>query len=119
MASSHIGPVRRNPDHGNGEHQYAYITGADTYNLVAAGGGCVHTVVVGVVGTFLKLYDTPAGGTTDATTQIATISLAALGAYPNIDAEFSKGLVAIVTGAAELTITFRGAPTVSDRTFGT
>jgi len=79
--ASHIGPQDLSPNQALGEFQYAYLSGAATYALVT-GSGTVHTVVVGVNGTLLKLYDTPAGGTTDATTQIATIDLSAVATTP-------------------------------------
>lgn len=118
MASLVIGPTNRNPDYFNGEYQYADIIDAQTAVLVSAGGGVVHTVEIGVVGTLAVFYDTPSGGTTDATTQIAKVSLAALSSQPIIlDVAFSKGLTVVVTGAStELTVSFRGAQTVSSRT---
>lgn len=119
MASLLIGPKGRNPDYARNEHQYANITGAQTAVLVAHGGGMVHTVQIGVVGTLAIFYDTPEGGTTDATTEIMRLSLATLGDYDNLDFAFSQGLTVIVTGGAELTVMFRGAQTVSPRTFGT
>lgn len=117
--ASHIGPADLTPDQALGEFQYAYLSGAATYALVT-GAGVVHTVLVGVVGTLLKLYDVAAGGTTDATTQIATIDLSSATANGGflLDVAFSKGLTAIVTGSAELMISFRGTTTSSARTFG-
>lgn len=116
-----IGPVGRNPDRARGEHQYAFMKGADTYVLVSKGGGQLHTLIVGVAGSLAKFYDTPSDGTTDETTQIATVSLAAVTATPLIlDVAFSKGLTCVVTGAsAELTVSFDGAQTTSPRQFGT
>lgn len=117
--ASHIGPADLAPAAGLGVFQYAYLSGAATYALVT-GAGVVHSIVCGVNGTLLKLYDVAAGGTTDATTQIATIDLSAVATMPCfvLDVAFSKGLTAIVTGAAELTISFRGTATSSARTFG-
>lgn len=119
MAGSiNIGPVGRNPDRARGEHQYAYMKGADTYVIVDAGGGQVEALLVGVAGTLLKLYDTPEGGTADATTQIATYDLSTVGGPFPLRVAFSKGLTAVVTGAsAELTLSFDGAQTVSPLTF--
>jgi hypothetical protein len=118
--ASHIGPADLTPNQALGEFQYAYLSGAATYALVT-GSGTVHTVVVGVAGTLLKLYDVAAGGTTDSTTQIATIDLAGPatgGGMYVLDVAFSKGLTAIVTGSsAELMLSFRGTTTTSARTF--
>ena len=110
MASLLIGPMGRTPDYANNEHYYAHIIDAQTAVLVAAGGGMVHTVSVGVIGTLAVFYDVAAGGATDATTRIATVSLAALTSQPTIlDVAFSAGLTVVVTGAGELTVSFRGA----------
>lgn len=119
MASLLIGPTGRNPDYARNEHQYAKITGAQTAVLVAHGGGMVHTVEVGVAGTLAVFHDVESGGSLSAATEIATISLASVGNYPDLDFAFSKGLTVVVTGAGELTVMFRGAQTVSTRTFGT
>lgn len=119
MASLLIGPKGRNPDRARQEHQYARINGAQTAVLVAHGGGQVVGLTVGVVGTLAKFYDVATGGTTDDTTQIATYSLAALGDIDAPEFAFSQGLTVIVTGAADLTVYFDGAQTVSPRQFGT
>lgn len=115
-----IGPTGRYPDYARGENNYARMLGADTYVLVAKGGGLIHTVVCGVAGTLVKFYDTPSGGTTDDTTEIATLDIGAAGLETAIlDIDFSQGLTAVVTGAsADVIVTFRGAQTVSPRTFG-
>lgn len=120
MASLNIGPVNFLPNQALHEYQYAYVNLAQTAVIVAAGAGVVHSVVIGVAGTLLKLYDTPSGGTADGTTQIATIDASAPTTNDPalLDVAFSKGLTAILTGAGELTISFRGAATVSARTFG-
>lgn len=119
MASLHIGPTDRTLYPANNEYQYAEIELAQTAVLVAAGGGRLHSVEIGVVGTLAQFYDTPAGGTADATTRIATVPLDALTNQPFIlDVAFGKGLTVIVTGTAVLTVAFTGAPTVSPRTFG-
>lgn len=120
MASLNIGPTGRNPDRARGEHQYAHIIGDQTAVLVGGGGGQLHSILTGVVGTLAKFYDTASGGTTDATTQLCTVSLGALTSGPYIlDVAFSKGLTCIVTGGAstEVTISFDGAQTVSPLTF--
>lgn len=120
MATLVIGPTNRNPDYALGEHQYAHIVGAQTAVLVSGGGGHVHTLTVGVVGTLAKFYDTPSGGTTDDTTLIHTAAINVATLETNtLDFTFSKGLTVIVTGAAgtEITITFAAAQTVSSRTF--
>lgn len=121
MASLLIGPKGRNPDRANGEFQYADIIDAQTAVLVSKGGGVIHTVEIGVVGTLAIFYDVKEGGTTDATTQIAKVSLAALTSQPIIlDVAFSQGLTVVVTGSStELTVSFLGAQTVSPRQFGT
>lgn len=121
MASLTIGPTGFLPNQALNEYQYAYIFQAQTAVVVAAGAGVLHSVIVGVNGTLLKLYDTPSGGTADATTQIATIDLSAAATLPAflLDIAFSKGLTAVVTGAnAELTLSFRGTATTNPRTFG-
>ncbi len=117
MASLTIGPTGRTPTQALNEFQYAYIYLAQTAVIVPAGHGTLHAIVVGVAGTDLKLYDTPSGGTADATTQIATVSLAAV-SYLLLDIAFTKGLTAVVAGAAEVTLSFRGTATVNPRTFG-
>ena len=120
MASLNLGPVNHMPNQALGEYQYAYINLAQTAVIVAAGGGTLHSVIVGVAGTLLKLYDTVSGGTTDATTQIATIDLSSASANGGwvLDVVFSKGLTAIVTGTAEVTLSFRGTATLNARQFG-
>lgn len=113
-----IGPTGRNPERALGEFQYAKLDGAATYVIVDKGGGTLHTVSIGVTGTLAIFYDTPSGGTTDDTTEIATVSLAALSSQPIIlDVDFSQGLTCVVTGAAELTVSFNGAETTNPRTF--
>lgn len=120
MASLHIGPTDRNPHVARNEYQYAFIKLAQTAVLVAAGGGTLHTITIGVVGTLAKFFDTPSGGTADDTTEIATVDISAVQNEPIIiDIAFAKGLTCVVTGAAaEITVSFLGAPTVSPRTFG-
>jgi len=119
MASLHIGPVDLMPNQALGEYQYAYINLAQTAVIVTAGAGVLHAVLVGVAGTLLKLYDVASGGTTDATTQIATIDASApTTAGPFLlDVAFGKGLTAILTGAGEVTLAFRGTATLSPRTY--
>jgi hypothetical protein len=118
MASLTLGPVGLTPQQHLHEYQYAYIFQAQTAVIVAAGCGVLHAIVVGVAGTLLKLYDTPSGGTADATTQIATVDLAAV-SYLVLDIAFSRGLTAVVTGgSAEITLSFRGTSTLNPRTFG-
>jgi len=107
MATLLIGPKGRNPDRARGEHQYAKINEAQTAVLVGAGGGQVVGVVVGVAGTLAKFYDVAAGGVTDDTTEIMTLSLATVGDYDAPAFAFSAGLTVVVTGsAAELTVFF-------------
>lgn len=121
MASLTIGPTGRIPQQALNEFQYGYIFQAQTAVLVAAGQGTLHTVVVGVNGTLAKFYDTPSGGTTDATTQIATLDLSAAATLPTfiLDVAFSKGLTVVVTGSnAELTVSFRGTATTNPKTAG-
>lgn len=113
-----IGPLGRNPDRFQGEFQYAKLDGAATYVLVDAGGGTLHTVNVGVVGTLAVFYDVAQGGTLDDTTEMARVSLASLDTNPIIlDVDFSQGLTCVVTGGAELTVAFNGAETLNPRTF--
>jgi len=122
MASLLFGPKGRTPDYAIGENRYAHAIGAQTAVLVANGGGYVHTVTVGVVGTLAKFYDVKSGGTTDATTLIHTANLSAATLETNtLDFAFSQGLTVIITGDAstEVTITFRAEQSVSPRTFGT
>jgi hypothetical protein len=119
MASLTIGPVDRNPDIARGEHSYAHLIGAQTA-VLSSGSGFVHTVVVGAIGTLAAFYDTPPGGTTDASTLVCMVSLAALTVGPLIlDVAFGKGITVVVTGGAgaDLTISFDGPQTVSSRTF--
>jgi hypothetical protein len=120
-ASLLIGPKDYLPHVAHDEYQYANIIEAQTAVLVAAGSGVVHSVTIGVVAAgLLKLYDVASGGTTDATTEIATLSVAALTSGPFIlDVAFSKGLTGVLTGAtAQVTVYFWGAPLQSSRTFG-
>lgn len=119
MATLVFGPQDRWPDVARGEWQWARINGAQTAVLVQHGGGMVHTVVNGAAGTLIKLYDTPEGGTTDDTMEIATLGLEATRETATLDVSFSKGLTAIVTGAGDCTVSFIGRQTVSSRTFGT
>ena len=108
MASELYGPTDRLPNYDNGEWQWCKSVGAQTITPVPAGGGVLHSVLCGVAGTLVKFYDVAAGGTTDATTEIATVSLTELDEHL-IDAIFSRGLTAIITGAAaEITISFSG-----------
>ena len=120
-ASLLIGPKDRLPHIAHGEYQYANIKEAQTAVLVAAGSGVVHSITVGVVAAaLLTLHDVAAGGAVDVTTEIATISVAALTSQPFIlDVAFSKGLAAVMgTGTAQATVYFWGAPVQSSRTFG-
>lgn len=106
--TANYGPVGRNPDYGQGEHNFVKMKGDGTEVIAARGSGSVHAVVIGVAGTLLKLFDTVSGGTVDDTTEIATINLSAPATEGGVivDATFNQGLTAIVTGAAsELTIT--------------
>ncbi len=121
MASLLIGPTGRYPDYARGENQYARINGAQTAVLVSAGGGMVHTVTVGVAGTLAKFYDVKAGGTLDDTTEFATVDLSVVapGATVILDEDFSQGCTVVVTGGADITVSFRGSQTVNPRTFGT
>lgn len=117
-----IGPTGRNPDYARGEAQYARMVGADSYVIVSAGGGMIHTVNVGVAGVLAKFYDVKSGGTTDNTTEILTVDISAPTTAPFTlpDVAFSQGLTVIVTGgSADIMVSFRGALTVSPRTFGT
>jgi len=116
-----VGPKGRNPEATLGEYQYAHIIDAGTTAIVDKGGGQLHTVNIGVVGTLAMFYDVAAGGTTDATTEIACVSIASLANQTiAIDIAFSKGLTVITSGAAtlDITVSFRGAETTSPRTFG-
>lgn len=107
-APTNVGPDTRTPDYAQGEFDYAFLKGAATYD-VARGNGSLHAVVVGVVGTLAKFYDVIPGGTPADTNQIATVSLAALGTHTDLNIAFGKGLVCVVTGAAELTAVGRFA----------
>jgi len=113
------GPTNRNPSYSLGEYQYAQLKGDGTEVMVAAGGGVLARVNVGVVGTLAKFYDTPAGGTTDDTTLIATVNTSVLGIQFDGPVTFSKGLTVITTGAGTyITVAFSGRPTVSSLSFG-
>ena len=117
MASLTIGPVDRTPDHATNEFQYAFIKLAQTAVLVSAGNGKLHTVQVGVAGTTAKFFDIVEGDTPADANQIATVDLAQLETHV-FDIGFSKGLTVVVTGAAELTVSFRGTQMVAALTFG-
>lgn len=119
MATLVFGPQDRFPDVARQEWQWARINGAQTAVLVPRGGGMVHTVVNGVAGTLIKLYDTFEGGVTDDTTEIATLGLEATRETATLDVAFSRGLTAIVTGAGDCTVSFIGRQTVSRLHFGT
>lgn len=124
MASLLIGPTGRNPHYALGEHQYAHIIGAQTAVLVAHGNGFVHNITCGVKGTLVKFYDTPTGGTTDATTLVATFDISTTTPTletGTLDEAFSKGITVIVTGdtTTEVNISFDGAQTTNPRQFGT
>lgn len=108
-APTNTGPDNRTPDYAQGEFDYAFLKGAATYD-VDRGAGSLHACIVGVVGTLVKFYDIAPGGTPSDANQIATVSLAALSTGPILfDAGFALGLTAVVTGAAELTVTGRFA----------
>jgi hypothetical protein len=120
MASLLIGPTERNADRGLQENQYARINLAQTAVLVSAGSGSIHAVTVGVAGTLAKFYDTPEGGTTDDTTQMLTVDLSVPDVKHGIDIGFSRGCTVIVTGGADITVSFIAAQTTAaTRTFGT
>lgn len=112
------GPTHRNPDVTLGEWQNLHLIGDGTEAMVAAGGGVLGPVDVGVAGTLAKFYDTPSGGTTDTTTQIATVDTAAAGRRFTGPIVFRRGLTVITTGAnGDLSISFLGRPSVSPTTF--
>lgn len=111
------GPTDRHPDFARNEYQYGRLESEGTEVIVPNGGGRVHTVAVGVAGTLLILHDVESGGATSDATEIATVSLAAAGNV-TLDVAFSKGLTAIVTGAAsDITISFGTRHMLSPRTF--
>lgn len=114
-----IGPTGHNPSVARDEYQYAAIKDAQTAVLVAAGAGLLRSVMVGAAGTRAKFYDVASGGTADATTEIANVPTATAGQVTKLDIAFSKGLTCVTTGTGtEITVTFRGAATLSPRTFG-
>lgn len=120
MASLVFGPQDRFPDVARGEWQWARISLAQTAVLVPHGGGMVHTVVCGVAGTLAKFYDVAEGGTLDDTTEIVTVDISTATRETNtLDLAFSRGLTVVVTGAADMTVTFLGRQTVSRLHFGT
>jgi hypothetical protein len=122
MTTLLLGPLGRYPDYARGENQYARINGAQTAVLVSKGGGMIHTVTVGVAGTLAKFYDVKEGGVLDDTTEFATVDLGAPvspGDTVIIDEDFSAGCTVVVTGGADITVSFRGSQTVNPRTFGT
>lgn len=121
ITSTLFGPKDYNPHFGRGEFQYARIVGDGTVVVVASGAGSIHSIMVGVAGTLAKFYDTASGGTTDDTTEIITVNTSAptTAPYTLPDVAFSKGLTVITTGGSgDITISFRGRPDVSSRTFG-
>lgn len=121
ITSTLYGPKDYNPHFGRGEFQYARIVGDGTVAVVANGAGSIHSIMVGVAGVLAKFYDVALGGTTDATTEIETVDTSAPATAPYVlpDVAFAKGLTVITTGAnTDITISFRGRPTVSTRTFG-
>lgn len=114
--TSHYGPEDRNPDFYRGEWQYAKLEGNGTEVMVPRGMGLLGNVDIGVAagGATAKFFDTPSGGTTDDTTEIATVDLGTTGYRQGIKVAFSNGLTCIVSGgAAEFTVEFMGRATVS------
>jgi len=123
MASLLIGPVGRRVERAYGERNYAHIIGAQTAVICAAGAGTLSAVICGVVntGTTAKFYDTPAGGTTDPTTQMFTLDISVVKEVSSLELGFNRGLTCIVAGGAatEVTLSFiDSANDVSPRTFG-
>lgn len=113
------GPTNRNPDYWRGEFQYLHLIGDGTEVMVPAGGGFLGDVDVGVAGTLAKFYDTPSGGTTDGTTQIATVDTSVTGFRARLRVAFSRGLTVITTGSnGDLTISFRGRQIANTLSFG-
>lgn len=109
MATATFTPFDHEPDHIRGGTQTVHCIGAQTVVLAARGQGHVHGVIVGVVGTLLKLYDTPAGGITDYTTQIATVDISvAVGWDVHLESAFGRGCTAIITGGAATEVTITG-----------
>lgn len=114
--TSHYGPEDRNPDFYRGEWQYADLSGNGTEVMVSAGMGLLGNVEVGVAASSqtAKFYDTPSGGTTDATTLIATVDLGTTGYRQGIHVAFSNGLTCIISGGSgEITVEFMGRASVS------
>lgn len=111
--TARYGPEGRSPDYGTFEYKDVHMSGAGTEEIAAFGSGIVHTIVLGVAGgagALLKLYDAPATGTLDATTEIVVVDLSTLvnGIIHRIDAAFANGLTAVVTGAtSEFTLSGR------------
>lgn len=122
----HYGPQDRNPDFFRGDMQYAKFVASGgsggTEVMVAAGGGVLNSVEIGVAvaSSTVEFFDTPSGGTADATTSIAKVSMAATADAIRPRLTFSKGLTAIVTtgGASEFTVAFSGRAFVNSHTFG-
>lgn len=111
-------PLNRNPDRTLGETQSLRLVGDGTEVMVAAGGGTLDSVDVAVAGTLAQFFDTPSGGTADATTLIANMATSVTGRRFTGPIVFTRGLTVITTGAAsDMTIRFNGRPTVSSRTF--
>jgi hypothetical protein len=99
-----FGPTNRLPHLARGEFQTLRLVGDGTQVVVAAGGGTLHAVHVGVAGTLA----------------VATVATAALGRQFEGDVAFSQGLTVITTGASsDITIEFWGMATrANSRTFG-
>lgn len=116
-------PNDYNPYYARNEYQSLHLVGDGTEVMVQFGGGDLQRVDVGVAGTLAKFYDTDSpGGTptlTDATTLIKTVDTSVTGTRATSPVSFQKGLVVITTGSSgDITISFRGRPTKSNRTFG-
>lgn len=119
ITSTLFGPKDYNPHFARDEFQYCRIVGDGTVVLVATGAGSLKTVDVGVAGTLAKFYDVASGGVTDATTEIATVDTSITGYRANVPVAFAKGLTCVTTGGnTDITISFRGRPDTSSRTFG-
>lgn len=119
ISSAVFGPTDRNPDYTKGEWQWLRLVGDGTQVIVPAGMGVVARVVLNVAGTRAQFFDTPSGGTTDATTMIVNlpVNTLAVGEF-DINAVFARGLTVITTGAAtDITVLFSGRQTTSSRTF--
>lgn len=119
LASS--GPKNQRPQRSYGETHYALVTGVDAGVQIAIKAGILCSVTVGVAGTLLTLHDAVVGDAlSDATTImiIDTASIVDPAKFHGPPIAFSKGLVAVTTGAGtKLTIGFHGLATIATKTY--